>query len=274
MNPTIDCVFPSLSLYNCSCLDLLAWRDFPKVDLFLTSPPYNIGSKSPKKITNRAKGGYDAKSFRGITDYQDSIPEDVYQAQQIHFINTCLKHLTTSGVIAYNHKNRYKNHSVISPYQWILKSNATVVTEITWDRGSTHENGLTHPRMIEEKIFILSNGGKCFYAPSDKSIPNPSTIWRINRQNETSHNAAFPMELAERLITLFCPEYGVVCDPYSGSGTTMIATARLNKGRGFIGSELLEQNCIMAKQRLDALASDFQEKEKLKKPDRVFMSHF
>lgn len=52
--------------------------DVKDVQAFVTSPPYNIGSKSSKKITNRKLGGYDGKSWGGIRDYQDSMrnPEE------------------------------------------------------------------------------------------------------------------------------------------------------------------------------------------------------
>ena len=41
--------------------------------------------------------------------------------------------------------------------------------------------------------------------------------------------------MALRCVKKWCPENGVVVDPYSGSGTTMIAARIL--GRQFIGAE-------------------------------------
>lgn len=208
-------------------------------DLYFFSPPYNIGSKCEQKITNRKNGGYDAKSYRSITDYPDNLPEDEYQRQQIEILNLCGQNLAKDGCIVYNHKNRYKNGRMISPHVWIDKTNLELVTEVTWNRRSTHENGRTHPRPIEEKLYILTmRGFKPYYGPRfDKTMKNITTILEINKQTDNIHNAAFPIELASVVIEYFCKPRGTVCDIYSGSGTTMCA-AYMRK-RNFIGSELL-----------------------------------
>ena len=46
------------------------------LDLIFTSPPYNIGSKSPRIDGQRKKGKYDPKSYGSITGYADNLPED------------------------------------------------------------------------------------------------------------------------------------------------------------------------------------------------------
>lgn len=213
-----------------------------EVDLFFFSPPYNISSKSPKVVGRRKLGGYDAKSFRGITDYQDSIPEEEYQAQQIERVNSCLSLLKPGGVLVYNHKNRYKNNRIINPHTWLDKTNSDQMQEIVWNRLSTHENGRTHPHPIHEMLYVLTRKGDVgFYAPKfDKSLTNPSTVWSISKQTDNLHNAAFPLELAQRVVSLYSPKGGLVSDIYSGSGTTMLACRLL--GRSFIGCELLQEN--------------------------------
>jgi DNA modification methylase len=150
--------------------------------------------------------------------------------------------LKPGGVLVYNHKNRYKNHKLIRPTVWLDKTNADHMHEFVWDRGSTHENGRTHPHPVTEQLYVLTKKGeRGFYAPAfDKSIENPSVVWRINRQKENLHNAAFPLELAEKVVSLYSPKGGLVSDVYSGSGTTMLACANL--GRSFIGCEQLQKN--------------------------------
>lgn len=233
-------------------------RDFianlnQKPDLFFFSPPYNIGSKSEQKITNRKYGGYDAKSFRSITDYKDNLPEEEYQNNQIDILNLCGEKLNNNGCIVYNHKNRYSNRRLISPYKWIYKTNLELVMEIVWNRGSTHENGRTHLRPVTETLYVLSKPNfVTYFGPKfDDKMDNQSTIWTISKQKENLHNAAFPIELARRVIDYFCPPNGLVCDIYSGSGTTMCAS--YEKKRGFVGCEILDKYYNLSVERFKEL---------------------
>lgn len=226
-----------IELLNCDNRNFLTQLS-EKPNLYVYSPPYNIGSKSDKKITDRKLGGYDAKSFRSITDYPDQLDEADYQQQQIDSLNLCSDNLAPNGVIVYNHKNRNKKGRLISPYSWILKSRLEVFAEIIWNRKSTHENGRTHPRQIDERLYVLCNKNDSpYYAPKfDKEMKNETTIWTIDRQMDNEHNAAYPLELAARAIEYFSKKGDLVCDIYSGSGTTMCAAYLQN--RNFVGCEI------------------------------------
>jgi hypothetical protein len=53
---------------------------------------------------------------------------------------------------------------------------------------------------------------------------------------EAGHPARWPYKLAHDIVVCFCPHGGLVCDPFLGAGTTMIAA--LEEGRRFIGGDL------------------------------------
>lgn len=224
-----------------------------KIDLFFFSPPYNIGSSSPAIITNRKNGGYDAKSFRGITDYDDKLDENEYQLNQIHILNICNTLIPTHGVVVYNHKNRHRNGKLISPLQWIFKSDLELFDELIWDRGSTHQNGRSHARQIDERLYILKKkAGEPYYRPKyvgKNILENITTILKISPQKENLHNAAFPLQLAEMIVDIYSPPRGLVSDIYSGSGTTMLAA--FNKGRDFLGCEKLQKYFDLSVKRLE-----------------------
>ena len=63
------------------------------------------------------------------------------------------------------------------------------------------------------------------------------------------HPAVFPDKLAADMINCFCPENGVVLDPFSGSGTTGIVAKKLN--RNFIGIDISEEYTELAKLRFE-----------------------
>jgi len=63
------------------------------------------------------------------------------------------------------------------------------------------------------------------------------------------HPAMFSPELAEALIKTFCPEGGVVLDPFAGSGNTCLAARKC--GRDFYGFDIMAKYCELARKRLD-----------------------
>ncbi len=75
---------------------------------------------------------------------------------------------------------------------------------------------------------------------------------------KSKHPATFPDQLPIDFIQCFCPPDGIVLDPFMGSGTTAVAAVKLN--RNFIGFEISQEYCDLAKQRLK-LETDFKQKK-------------
>jgi len=79
----------------------------------------------------------------------------------------------------------------------------------------------------------------------------PSDIWRIAPEDtwrKDTHYAVFPEELLVNPIKATCPDNGIVLDPFSGTGSTVVAALKLNR-RG-IGIDLSEHYTELAKQRI------------------------
>lgn len=66
------------------------------------------------------------------------------------------------------------------------------------------------------------------------------------------HPAPFPVELAGRVVELYSYANDVVLDPFLGSGTTCVAAKQL--GRHYIGYDISEEYCDLARSRLDAVS--------------------
>lgn len=56
-----------------------------------------------------------------------------------------------------------------------------------------------------------------------------TNIWRIQPATNSKHPAAFPLELAEKVIKYYSFKNDVVLDPFAGSGTVGAAAARLSR---------------------------------------------
>ena len=74
-------------------------------------------------------------------------------------------------------------------------------------------------------------------------------IWQCVEQNTVTkqqHPAAFPPELAEKAIRVWSDPHDLICDPFTGSGSTGVAAKRLN--RRFIGCEIRPDYAALARQ--------------------------
>lgn len=226
------------------------------IDLIFTSPPYNIGSKSPRIDGRRKEGQYDPKSYGGITGYADSLPEDTYQAQQAAFLRWCVTALKEDGVLVYNHKPRRKNGVMIHPMQWLLQvPDLVLMEEIVWDRGSTHNhaNRLFWP--TTERLYVFKKAEAPYRFVNTAELDFRDDHWDIplssRKATQRGHACPFSNRLTENVVRAFTSEGDVVCDPYSGSGTT--AGVALMLGRSFVGSELSPQYHAQSLERLNAV---------------------
>ncbi|MCX7976670.1 MAG: site-specific DNA-methyltransferase [Bellilinea sp.] len=123
-----------------------------------------------------------------------------------------------------------------------------------------HKEHLMVPSKHAGKIYTgtdrLTNGG--FKGIQPKAV-NPlkcrGTVWQYATSNtegnrlKLQHPATFPDKLAEDLILCFSNPGDIVLDPMCGSGTTCVM-ARKNY-RNFIGIEISEEYCEIARKRLE-----------------------
>jgi site-specific DNA-methyltransferase (adenine-specific) len=79
-------------------------------------------------------------------------------------------------------------------------------------------------------------------------------IWNIPGASLKKHPAPFPLELASRLVRMFSFAGDTVLDPFSGSGTTMVAA--LKSGRNSVGVEIDPDYCRIAARYLKAESND------------------
>lgn len=223
------------------------------VDLIFTSPPYNIGSKCPRIDGRRKDGGYDPKSYGGITGYQDNLPEGDYQDSQVEFLRWCARALNDDGTLVYNHKPRRKNGVMIHPMQWISRvSDLVLMEEIIWDRGSTHNhaNRLFWP--TTERLYVLRKAEGSYRFLNTDRLEFRDDHWHIPLSSRTAtakgHACPFSDRLTANVIEAFTEPGDLVCDPYTGSGTTAVVASMMD--RQFVGSERNAEYAAQAVARL------------------------
>jgi site-specific DNA-methyltransferase (adenine-specific)/site-specific DNA-methyltransferase (cytosine-N4-specific) len=119
-----------------------------------------------------------------------------------------------------------------------LNASGTFSDRIGFVGSHRFKNG-TNP-IATKRPSSLQNG--------QSRTPDVFTAYVSEIQNGIQHPAMFPATLCDKLIRTFSREGDLVCDPFCGSGTTLIAAR--NVGRRFIGFDLNPKYVEIAKGRL------------------------
>lgn len=151
----------------------------------------------------------------------------------------------------------YRQSSGSRVNQWghPINSGATVVDadgSVTCAGRRPSHKVLTKKRDAEASIMdmqqvylppVLANPGSLIQCKVGGGLMGHA----LSHENE----APFPLDLAEFFVKSFCPPNGLVCDPFSGSGTT--AHAALAHGRRFVACDIRESQCHLTRRRLQGV---------------------
>lgn len=115
---------------------------------------------------------------------------------------------------------------------------------------------LSETDQIRDESKVGSGFGKNIsnWVGRDKVYPT-NVIHMATECGNKSHSAAFPVALPAWFIKLFTQKGDVVLDPFIGSGTTAVAAAEL--GREYIGIDVNEEYCDMARERTSGIQMQF-----------------
>lgn len=225
-----------LQLYQGDCLEVMKTLPDECVDLIITSPPYNLGK-------NHHTGN---NKFKSYSEYNDDMPEPLYQQWQIEVLRECFRILKPTGSLFYNHKNRIKNGSQITPYEWLLKTDFVIKQEIVWQNGSQNFDKIRFYPMTERVYWLAKSPDTKMHNVINHHDFFTRAEWQpVGTKGE--HKRAYPVKMCEDIIACF-DGAETIFDPYMGSGTTGVAA--LKAGRNFIGIELDNTYFQLAQKRL------------------------
>jgi hypothetical protein len=201
----------AVTIYHGDCREILTWLT---ADVVVTDPPYGIAWT---RGTNAARN---SKSHDGIANDHDTSTRD--QALALVSDKPCLVFGSFYAPYPAN---------VRQVLVWHKPPDSGVVGSTTGYRRDVEPIFLVGQwplRTVRWSSVLHSSGSISFVAA------------------ETGHPHTKPMSLMCVLLTE-CP-FGIVADPFMGSGTTLVAAKRL--GRRAIGIELEEKYCEIAAKRL------------------------
>ena len=232
------------------CLTVLKSLADNSIDCVVTSPPYNLGGDF-----HACKKGKDGKSIRtsygGYNSFNDSLPEEDYQKNQILVLNELFRITKQNSFCFYVHKERIKNNEIISPLYWITKTNWKVFQCVILDQKSTANVDKKRFFPTYEVIYILCKNKESRLNNFDCL----TSVWQLEKVNRkiAQHPASFSEELPIRCIKAATQPNDVVLDCYMGTGTTGVACKLLD--RQFLGIEIDKNYFEISKQRINESCS-------------------
>ncbi len=220
------------------------------IDLVVTSPPYNVDIK--------------------YNSHDDKLSYRDYLEFSRKWLTRCYEWLKDDGRFCLNiplDKNKGGQQSVGADLTAIAKEiGFKYHSTIIWNEGNISRRtawgswmSASAPYVIApvELVLVLykkrwkkTSGSKKSDITREEFMEWTNGLWTFSGESKkkTGHPAPFPIELPKRCIKLFSFVGDMVLDPFMGSGTTLVASYKLN--RIGIGIEIDKGYCKLAMERL------------------------
>jgi site-specific DNA-methyltransferase (adenine-specific) len=226
-------VSEKISIHQEDAIRFLQGLKNNSVDLIVTDPAYSGMNQHLQLGKGRIVGEYKDKSVDGkwFNEFHDSV-ENYEQ-----FLSECYRVLKEDSHLFI----MFDSFSLLN-LSHLVRKQFNVKNIITWDKVNI---GMGHYfRRRSEFILFACKGKKPL---SRKDIPD---IWKIKRIHKSVYPTQKPVELFEAMIASSrakSDESFLVCDPFMGSGSSLIAS--LKQECQFIGSDISDKSFTLVAER-------------------------
>ena len=212
-----------------------------------TDPPYGVSyDRRNRPTSKKQKDKIDPDQARSMKLQNDDLTPNRYKTW-FSKVSDTINEAIVPGAAYYiwnSHKNFGLMHNLLS------ERNFKISCVLTWAKESFSPNFSDYNEQVEFCLYGWKGGARHnWYGPN-----NESTLWRINRDRTKlyNHPTQKALDLAERAIRNSSKQGDIVFDPFLGSGTSLIASARL--GRRCFGMEIEPKYCDIIIRRYIATA--------------------
>lgn len=243
-------------------LSRLSRSDF-RVDLVITSPPYNIGKVYERQIL--------------VNDYISWCAGWMSQIYKV-----CKRNGTFWLNLGYL---EVEDRGLCVPIPYLLwdKSSFYLLQEIVWKYGAGVSTKQRLSPRNEKWLFYVKDPGNYIFNLDEIRDPNvkypnqkkngkyrcnplgknPSDVWEFPKittgesrssRERTEHPAQFPLDIVERIVRVSSNQLDLVVDPFAGSCSAGIAAIGL--GRLFLGFETRTDYCALAVNRVQQFCEE------------------
>lgn len=233
-----------------------------KVDIILSSPPYNSGRPTNSK---RSFDNYESR----YDIHLDDMTDEEYGDWIASLFNEFDKILSKDGVILWNvsYGNEKPNSMWLSLLSLLQKTNFMIAEMIVWKKRAALPNNVSRNKLtrIVEPVFVLCRKDEYKTYNANKQVKSHSRTGQAYYENtynfiEAPNNdgpcslnkATYSSDLCVQLLSIYAKKDSSVYDPFMGTGTTAIACEMYgDENMVCIGSELSEAQTEYSKERLD-----------------------
>lgn len=226
----------NITVYNDDCMNVMKTLPDESIDLVCTDPPYRV---TPSGTAGSAGGMLTKKQYLSgkVFGFND-IDCSVYAPEFFRILK--------DGSHCYVMTN---NVNLIHMLNVFTETGFHFIKSLIWDKGNKIM-GQFYMSQFEYILFFRKGYGKKINncGTSDiLSIPNDKVK---DAEGNNLHDTEKPVDLMKVLVENSTEKGGVVLDPFSGSGSTMLAC--LQTGRVGIGCEIDPDFFSVIQKRIDS----------------------
>ena len=211
-----------IDLHNGDCLEVMKSIPDGSVDMVLTDPPYGMSFVSNHRADKHKPIANDS-SLEWIDDLASGLHR-IVKDDTAHYV-----------FCSYHHIDKFKQ-----AFERYFK----IKNILTWVKNNTSMGDLKGDFAPKTEFILFLQKGRCLIRGK-----RDCNVLQYARTGNELHPTQKPVDMLEFLISKFSDESMVVCDPFMGSGSTMIAC--LNTNRKGIGIELDKQYFDIAQKRIN-----------------------
>lgn len=241
-----------VTIYHSACVDVLSTMAPRSIGLFMTDPPYtnavHIGARS-----NKGRRGYSKDDARGRPGGTEMTTERrvMQAAKRIDFVPFTHADMASAfnamgrvaarwivATTAFEHAGRLCDEPppgirFIRCGSWVKEG---PTPQMTGDRPGQGWEAISILHAADGERMRWNGGGR-------------SAVYHCQAEMHGEYPTQKPERLILALLSDFAEAVDVVCDPFMGSGTTLLCAWR--RGHNAIGCDIREKACEIAAKRIE-----------------------
>ena len=231
--PFFGSINGNVKIYQNDAISFLKSLPDNSIDLITTDPAYSGMNQMLKLGKGKIIGTYKEKGEDGAKWFEEFHDTE---KNYVVFLKECRRVL------------RDDRHIYIMFDSYSLLSLAPIVRKIfdvknilCWDKANI---GLGHYFRRRHEFILFASKGKRHL--KSKAIPD---VWKIKRVAKALYPTQKPTEIFELMIKGSAEDGFVICDPFLGSGSAMIAS--IKNGCNFVGCDISGKSVNISKRRAE-----------------------